>query len=83
MSICIFCFGRPPPGLECTYGLHHEFPKEKLPVISVGGTKESGWGTGPTKKPDAKLCVKCGIHPKNPLFASNGCEHLFGDGVVK
>jgi hypothetical protein len=29
------------------------------------------------KKPDAKLCTKCGLHPRNPVSATNGCAHTY------
>ena len=65
-DICIFCMdARISVGPTCTYGLGHEFPE---PPVK----------TGPKPKGvDPKLCSKCGLHPKNPKFASNGCEHSF------
>lgn len=73
-NLCIFCIrpeGDPRswvpsnPGKGCTYGLAHEFPpsEEKQPQQA--------------KVRDAKLCVKCGLHPKNPTSSTNGCEHEY------
>lgn len=74
--ICTFCFQPPDnpkvwcvdnPGHGCTYGMHHEFPEEIKEIPQP-----------PVKKTDKKLCTQCGLHPKNPLAASNGCQHVFG-----
>lgn len=53
------------PGLGCTYGYAHEFPE--APVVKAK----------PEKKTDKKLCIKCGLHPKNPAFATKVCEHEY------
>jgi hypothetical protein len=29
------------------------------------------------KKVDKRLCVKCGLHQKNPLAATSGCTHEY------
>ncbi len=55
------------PGKGCLYGLEHLYeedlaPKAKQPQV---------------KKPSKSLCIKCGLHPKNPLAQTNGCEHEF------
>lgn len=52
------------PADRCTYGLGHEWPVAKVAATS-----------GP--KRDAKLCTKCGLHPRNPAATSNGCEHVY------
>lgn len=72
MNACIFCFrlpGAPPwvldrPGLGCTYALSHEYPAAltKAPA---------------PKARDAALCVRCGLHPKNPASMANGCDHQY------
>lgn len=72
--ICIFCLrapGSPPwctanPGRGCTYGFACEYPLE-----------ETAQKPAPTHVRDAKLCVKCGLHPKNPMSATNGCVHEY------
>lgn len=65
-DICIFCMGaRSSVGPTCTYGLGHEYPE---PPVKTG-TKPKGV--------DPKLCSKCGLHPKNPKFASSDCGHEF------
>ena len=53
----------------CSYDLHHSYDEESLrpkpqPVQVVKLKKD--------------LCVKCGIHPRNPIFLTNGCVHEFG-----
>jgi len=73
MSVCIFCHHDPSytdpycatnPGHGCTYGFHHEY--ENAMVAQKP----------PQAKPvDRKLCPKCGMHPKNPAYAGNGCDH--------
>jgi hypothetical protein len=72
-GFCIFCLEpksspRPwvpsNPGLGCTYGLGHEYPAEETKPAQV-------------HKPDKKLCLKCGLHPRNPKAAANGCEHEY------
>jgi hypothetical protein len=74
MQICIFCLKSPSdptpwcrdnPGAGCTYGLGHEYP-----VAEIEKPKFE-------KKPDKKLCVKCGLHLKNPASATNGCSHEY------
>jgi hypothetical protein len=76
MNICTFCLKSPNdptpwckdnPGHGCTYGLHHEFPEEA----------EKAKPVQPKKDPKKALCTKCGLHPKNPVFNTNGCEHEF------
>lgn len=74
--ICIFCLCTDTnlipwvpdnPGKGCQYGLMHEFPEK---VVSVAAK--------PTEKKLPKnLCLKCGLHPKNPLSATNECEHQY------
>jgi hypothetical protein len=74
-GVCIFCRKRPDvdatpwvpgnPGAGCTYGLGHEVFR---PIVKVAPQP---------RKPDAKLCSKCGLHPKNPASATNGCEHIY------
>lgn len=69
LNVCIFCLTcrgniRDPKAKTCSYGLGHEFLEDSLAkrVQQV-------------KKPDAKLCSLCGLHPKNPLYSSYGCDH--------
>ena len=75
MSVCIFCLKHPSdtspwcagnPGEGCQYGMHHEYPDGEY---AKAKPKQQ------PKKPDSKLCTKCGLHPKNPLSQSNGCSH--------
>lgn len=72
IRLCIHCLkheGDPRPwvvanpGNGCTYGLGHEFPEVEKPKPP------------PAKKADKQLCLKCGLHPKNPASATNGCAH--------
>lgn len=64
---CIFCRRHKSDAAEsCTYGGKHEF-----------GVEARAEAPQP-KKPDPKLCVKCGLHPKNPASATNGCAHEYG-----
>jgi hypothetical protein len=74
-QVCIFCFKSPSnptpwcptnPGNGCTYGLGHEYP-----------LNESEKPKQPPKKPDKQLCLKCGLHAKNPASATNGCSHEY------
>jgi hypothetical protein len=72
--LCVFCLkhesDKTPwiesnPGKGCTYGYAHEYLEPEVqPEIQQ-------------KKPDKKLCVKCGLHPKNPLASTNNCEHTY------
>jgi hypothetical protein len=68
MSVCIFCLSHKSRCLpdNCTYKGHHEFPGEE-------SAKEDK--PAPKVKVDLKLCIKCGMHPKNPKAA--GCEHEY------
>ena len=75
MSTCIFClrdavtaepFCKDNPGHGCTYGFHHE---------GVEGLVEKPKPA--PKGPDKKLCLKCGLHPKNPAASTNGCAHEY------
>lgn len=88
IDVCIFCFAtraetkRPGemeffwvPGVMhpndgCTYGLRHEFPAEPSPPVAPA-----------VKKRDAKLCIHCGLHARNPASQTNGCRHSYGDGA--
>lgn len=83
---CIHCFkaesNKTPwcpdnPGLGCQYGLGHEYPcavcGNLLCKTHVPG--EEAKPKQAPKKPDKKLCTKCGLHVKNPAAATNGCEH--------
>jgi len=73
--ICIFCLRhesdpRPwcpeNPGLGCTYALAHEYePGEEAKPKQ------------PERRLDKELCVRCGLHPKNPASATNGCAHEY------
>ena len=63
---CVFCFKhREDAAPACSYGLGHEFPKGEEARVRQ------------EKRPDAKLCVRCGLHPRNPLSSTNGCEHAY------
>lgn len=83
-DICIFCsatraeaeqpqalvfYWRPRdaahPNDWCTYGYRHEFPAEPVAPASA------------VKKRDVKLCVHCGLHPRNPASESSGCDHVY------
>jgi hypothetical protein len=62
---CIFCFkAKSAAPAACFYGMHHEFPEPEV--------KQQ-----PVKLKDAKLCAKCGLHPRNPASATNGCAHEY------
>lgn len=75
--ICIFCFRSDSnpipwcvdnPGRGCQYGLAHEYhpsPEDAVVLKTV------------EKKPAKNLCVKCGLHPRNPVSAQNGCAHEY------
>lgn len=65
MSLCIFCFGKPPIGLKCTYDLHCEM--NTPPVKQVVQRKPF----------DTSVCITCKLHYKNPASATNGCEHSY------
>lgn len=70
MAICIFCFGRPPPGLQCTYDLHHEYLEEIQAEQKKTQQKQ-------VAKADLNKCLKCGMHRKNPLSLTSNCEHQY------
>lgn len=68
---CIFCIRSDDfkgqvttlgPG-PCTYGLKHEFNESVVQVKQQQPKKDSG----------KNLCIKCGMHPKNPKAV--GCDH--------
>ena len=72
MDICIFCVRHASctepwcvgnPGKGCTYGYAHEFPLERKPKQAT------------PRKVDTSLCKKCGLHPKNPKYATADCTH--------
>ena len=65
MSTCIFCHKSMPSrsAEDCTYGLGHEWEDVIKPKQVA--------------KPDLARCSKCGVHPKNPLSATNGCAHEY------
>jgi hypothetical protein len=66
--VCVFCFvhrDREQPE-TCTYGMRHEYGEDSVPKISKQEPKRS-----------KNLCLKCGLHPKNPKAI--GCEHVFED----
>jgi hypothetical protein len=75
VNICIFCLKTPNdptpwcknnPGHGCTYGGHHEFLEEAEKAKPVQ-----------QKKADKARCIKCNLHPKNPLSSTNECEHVY------
>jgi hypothetical protein len=63
-GFCIFCRERP-SGPVCNYGLGHEVFKPESRPKQVA-------------KSDFNRCTKCGLHPRNPASATNGCEHAYG-----
>lgn len=65
-EICIFCLYHRDRKNGCTYGLHHEYPNDAPEPPPP-----------PPKKVSPSLCVYCGLHPKNPLAATNECDHFF------
>jgi hypothetical protein len=77
MNLCIFCLRSAQsepwctdnPGNGCTYGFHHE--------LVVGIAEEPEVKKVQTIKVDKKLCMKCKLHPANPKFKTNNCEHEF------
>lgn len=58
-EMCIFCFGYKSNNAQCPYGTH-EYPKRPV--------KQE-------RKKDTQLCLKCGMHPRNPKYQANECEH--------
>jgi len=64
-GFCIFCYAHKNDTKEtsCNYGGRHEITLEDKP-------KEA-----PKKVVDKKLCLLCGKHKNNPIYATNGCEH--------
>jgi ribosomal protein L40E len=54
------------PGSGCTYGLGHEYP-----------LTEEAKPKQPPRKQDKQLCMKCGLHVRNPTSAQNGCTHEY------
>lgn len=85
MNCCIFCLRhrtRFEGELEssCTYKAAHELEdgttysmtdRGLMPVETTAPKPKQA------KKKDAKLCKNCGLHPKNPVFSTNGCAHAF------
>lgn len=66
-AVCTFCFvhrDRVQPK-TCTYGMHHEYSEDA--IVKTPPKQEV--------KKSKSLCVKCGLHPKNPKAI--GCEHVF------
>ena len=62
MNVCIFClFHRDRDLPTCTYGMRHEYPEQ--PTVKQAPKK------------DRQLCLRCGLHPRNPAYAASGCEH--------
>jgi hypothetical protein len=51
----------------CTYGLAHGWPEAPAAAPAVG-----------VRKRDTSLCTRCGLHPRNPVAAANGCAHEYG-----
>lgn len=75
-ALCVFCLKMPGdptpfcaanPGRGCTYGLEHEFPRQPAKQ--------------PARRPDVSRCLRCGLHPKNPASATNGCTHEYAGGA--
>lgn len=70
-DVCIFCLTcRVNVKPVCSYGLHHEFLEQ---------IKQPSKVAAQSKVPDKKLCVKCGLHTKNPKAQTNGCAHTFSE----
>jgi hypothetical protein len=76
-GVCIFCFknesNKTPwcpdnPGNGCQYGLGHEY---------IESTAEVKARAKQAPKIDVNRCVHCGLHNKNPLSKTNGCEHMY------
>ena len=74
--ICIFCLQSPNnhkpwckenPGRGCTYGFACEYEGEETKPKSPP----------PQPKINKQMCVKCGLHQKNPLSSTNGCTHQY------
>lgn len=69
LDCCVFCLRcrgniAEPEARTCTYGMGHEFP-------------QAAPQRQPERPRDASLCVRCGLHPRNPASATNGCEHSY------
>ncbi len=73
---CIFCLKSPSnatpfcpdnPGEGCTYGMRHDYGAGEVEKAKLQ----------PKKAPDKQLCVKCGLHAKNPASTGNGCTHEY------
>jgi hypothetical protein len=70
---CIFCFkhkSKDNSETGCQYGMRHEYPEKKeKPTVEV---KEAA-----RKPPHKDVCLACGCHRKNPLSATNDCNHVY------
>jgi hypothetical protein len=63
-DVCIFCLGhRGNVAASCTYGLQHEFPNKEVKKQVA--------------KRDAQLCIRCGLHAKNPTSRTSECAHEY------
>ncbi len=93
MNCCIFCLRHRTrfegePESSCTYKAAHELEDGTMYALRTShDSAERGiWPVEDQKKvvykqsckpKDKKLCTKCGLHPKNPMFSTNGCAHEF------
>ena len=72
LDVCIFCLrcrGNLVGVETCSYGLRHEFPEPVQSTVEI------------PKRVDKQLCVKCGVHRKNPKSATSGCDHEYPPAV--
>lgn len=65
MSVCIFCLTHESRNIAwCSYGMKHEYPEPEKPKKQAA-------------KVDRNLCIKCGLHTKNPASLASGCAHEY------
>jgi hypothetical protein len=87
LRFCIFCLraeGAVPwcasnPGDGCTYGCAHEFPCALCGhlLCKAHDPDRLDKPKQPPRKIDQNRCIKCDLHIKNPLAATNGCAHEY------
>ena len=72
VGVCVFCRQHKDHiGPVCdSFKMRHEFREAPIAVAPQ------------PKKRDAQLCVHCGLHPRNPASATNGCEHDYTSGPI-
>jgi hypothetical protein len=61
--VCVFCLTHEMRGAACTYLMPHEYPARPKATAAP--------------RVDRQLCVKCGLHPKNPAGAASACAHEY------